>query len=139
MSSSIFTDKSTKPDDRLLAETLGATSPFLEQIRKYLNDHYTDIHEEWKFYGQKYGWQLKLIQKKRTILYVIPSDGCFRVTFVFGDRAVEAVEKSDLPETIKETLKNARKYMEGRGVQVEVKGAENIEIVEKLSEIKISH
>ena len=139
MSPSIFNDKSTKPDDRLLAEILGATSPFLEQLREHFKQNYDDIHEEWKFYGQKYGWQLKLIQKKRTILYVIPSESCFRITFVLGDRAVEAVEKRGLPETIKETLRNARKYMEGRGIQVEVKGPEDVKIVEKLAQIKMNN
>ena len=46
---------------------------------------------------------------------------------------------TNLPETIKETLRNARKYMEGRGIQVEVKGPEDVKIVEKLAEIKMNN
>ncbi|UCE48498.1 MAG: DUF3788 family protein, partial [Phycisphaerales bacterium] len=63
----------------------------------------------------------------------------FRISFVFGDRAVAAAEQSDLPKDLIETLKNARKYAEGRGLQVEVKGPSDVEDIKRLVEIKIDN
>ena len=50
-----------------------------------------------------------------------------------------AVEQSDLPVTIIDGLKNARKYVEGRGIRIDVRSADDVENVIKLVGIKISH
>ncbi len=137
MAHSIFDDKSKKPTDKMLKDALGKTYKFWEEIKKHLGEEYGELTEDWKFYGQKYGWQLKTYQKKRNLFFFIPVKGFFKLTFVFGDKAVEVVQKSDLPSNIKTTLKNAKKYMEGRGLQVEVKSTGDVEIVKELLEIKI--
>ena len=46
----------------------------------------------------KSGWSLRLKVKKRNIVYLAPCNGCFRVAFIFGDRAVAAARQSDLSE-----------------------------------------
>jgi predicted Rossmann-fold nucleotide-binding protein len=61
------------------------------------------------------------------------------ITFVFGDRAVEAVENSALPEAIKTELSQARKYMEGRGIMIDVTSGDELEIVKTLVRIKIEN
>ncbi len=139
MADSVFDDKSKKPDDKMLKDALGGTYKFWEEIKKHLKEAYGELTEDWKFYGQKYGWQLKTLKKKRNLFFFIPLKDFFKITFVFGDKAVEAVQKSDLPSNIKKTLKNAKKYMEGRGLQIEVKSTENVEIVKELVEIKINN
>jgi hypothetical protein len=52
---------------------------------------------------------------------------------------VSAVEKSDLPKDIKNELKNARKYVEGRGIRIEVKSQKDVEHVKKLIDLKVSN
>jgi len=139
MARSIFNDKAIKPTDDSLKGVLGEMISLWKEFRNYLDDEYGNIHEEWKFYGQKSGWILKVIQKKRNLFFFTPLDEYFAIAFVFGDRAVDAVEKSDLPEGIITSLKNARKYMEGRGIQIEVKSPEDIENIKKLVEIKLNN
>jgi uncharacterized protein YajQ (UPF0234 family) len=68
-----------------------------------------------------------------------PEQSAFMVVFVFGDKAVNEVEKSNLPETIKTELSEAKKYMEGRGLRVFVKTADDLEAVMKLVEIKVKN
>jgi len=58
------------------------------------------------------------------------------MAFVFGDKAAVVVEESDLSQEIKESLWNARKYTEGRGVPIKVKTAADVEKIKKLVEIK---
>ena len=139
MSTSIFTDKSHQPNNQMLSEVLGETNQVWEEINKHLKSVYGELIQEWKFYGKNYGWQLKTLRKKRNLFFIIPHDGYFIQVFVFGDKAVSAIEQSDLPDNIKETLKNAKKYAEGRGLSIDVKSPEMIEIIKKLIEIKINN
>ena len=137
MEENVFYDKSVKPDDKSLVEILGETGIFWEAIKKHLKDEYSDVNEEWKFYNQKSGWIFKLIRKKRAIFYLTPFEGYFRLTFWMGDKAVAEVEKSDLSENIINTLKNAKKYREGRSIQIYVRLPEDFENVRKLIAIKV--
>ncbi|HEX9652826.1 MAG TPA: DUF3788 family protein [bacterium] len=56
----------------------------------------------------------KRAAKKTNLCFLTPLQNLFRIAFVFGDKAVAVIEQSDLPDTIVDTLKNARKYAEGR-------------------------
>ncbi|MHC4678095.1 MAG: DUF3788 family protein [Planctomycetota bacterium] len=82
---------------------------------------------------------LKTLQKKRNLFFFIPFEGSFRVSFVFGDKAVAVVEQSGLPKELAATLTNARKYAEGRGLQIDVKSSADVEHVKKLVEIKVNN
>ena len=139
METRVFMDKSVEPNHNRLAEALGEKNRLWEALKKHLSENYDNILEEWKFYGQKHGWTLKVKQKKRTIFYLTPFEDLFKISFVFGDRAVAAVENSDLPKNLITELKNARKYMEGRGLQVDVERLEDIENIKKLVEIKMNN
>lgn len=123
----------------MLSETLGETKKYWEKIKDHLTKEYGELTQDWKFYSKKSGWILKILRRKRNLFFFIPLEGYFRLSFVFGDKAVNEIEKSDLPENIKEALRNARKYAEGRGLQVVVKSGENIDIVKKLVEIKVKN
>ena len=79
-----------------------------------------------------------MIFKKRNLFFLGPCDKYFRNAFVFGDKAVRAIERSDLPTTLIEEVKNARKYMEGRGLRIEVKKKEQIGHIIKLTDIKVN-
>ncbi|MDY6892779.1 MAG: DUF3788 family protein [Chloroflexota bacterium] len=63
MTKNVFGEKNEKPDDELLAEHLGASFGYLEELRSFLHDRCDPVTEEWKFYGDKSGWQLKTLFK----------------------------------------------------------------------------
>ncbi|MFC2088657.1 DUF3788 domain-containing protein [Calditrichota bacterium] len=135
----VFIDKSKLPTQNELTNVLGKTSILWEEIQNYIKNNIGDTNPEWKFYMKKVGWQLKTLLKKRNLFFFTPYKDFFRMTFVFGDKAVAAVEQSDLPEDIKETLRSARKYMEGRGLSIEVKNRDDLENVKKMLEIKVNN
>ena len=139
MAASVFDDKEKKPTNQRLAKVLGKSNSLWKEIKKHLKTDYGELTEEWKFYGQKYGWTLKTLRKKRNLFFFVPLEGSFNVSFVFGDKAVAAAEKSDLPKDLIKTLKNARKYAEGRGLQIEVKESSDVENIRKLVEIKVNN
>ena len=139
MSEIVFNDKNNKPDDRQLSQKIGSNFKHLKTIKNHIIKKYGTITEEWKFYGQKYGWQLKHLLKKRNLFFIIPYLSYFRIVFIFGDRAVEKIEKSDISGDLKEAVLNARKYAEGRGLSIDVKDGTSIEDIKKLIEIKINN
>ncbi len=138
MATSIFSDKSRPPTEADLAEALGPAYVLLKQILQELGDRYPPLTQEWKFYSQKSGWTLVLKQKKRTILYCSPNAAFFKVTFVYGNKAVEAARQADLPAAIQQAIEDARPYVEGRSFQVEVKNGADAAVVHQLADIKMA-
>ena len=139
MSEIVFNDKSQKPNEPLLSENLGESFKVWQEIAAHVKETYDNTAEEWKFYGQKYGWQLKTFLKKRNLFFMIPSQAYFRVVFVFGDRAVAEIEKSDIAENLKIVVRNAKKYAEGRGLPIEVFDQKYLADIKKLIDIKINN
>lgn len=139
MSEVVFNVKDQKPDDLSLAERLGPSYPYWKEIRTHTSENFDPITEEWKFYGAKYGWQLKTYLKKRNLFFLIPYDSCFKIGFIFGDKAVDAVESSSVAENLKSELRNAKKYAEGRGLAIEIKDGRSIPDIMTLLEIKIKN
>ncbi|MGO8710202.1 MAG: DUF3788 domain-containing protein [Terracidiphilus sp.] len=95
--------------------------------------------QEWKSSSAKYGWSLRLKVKKRNILYLSPCDGCFRVAFALGDRAVAAARQSDLPKAVLKLLDEAPRYAEGTGLRLMVKSSEDLAAIRKLALIKLAN
>ena len=139
MGLSVLMDKTKKPEEKDLTEVLGETKPLWDQLKAHILEMFPDIVEDWKHYGKNSGWTMKLLKKKRNLFFSYPGTSQFVLVFVFGDKAVAAVEQTSVPEAIKEALRQARKYAEGRGVQVAVKSPEDLVIVKKLVQIKIEN
>ena len=133
----IFNDRSVEPTDQMLSQVLGTSFNLWTEIKNSLNKEYGELTEEWKYYGQKIGWQIKLFYKKKNLFFFTPCDNYFRIGFVFGDKAVSAIEQSDLPQHIIEELRTAKKYSEGRGIKIEVKNKKDIMYILKLVHFKI--
>lgn len=134
MEPNAFVGKKTKPTSRELAQALGPAHSLWKKLL-------ADLHltEEWNSYSPKAGWSLKLKQKQRTILYLGPCEGCFRVAFVLGGNAVTAALSSDLPEHAKKLVASGTKYAEGTAVRFENVSPKDIEIIEKLATIKVTN
>jgi len=139
MASSIFGDKSKKPTEKDLAQKLPGTKAVWKGINDHISRNYPQVTEEWKHYGKKYGWSFQIKSKKRTVLYLIPCEGYFRATFVYGNKATKAALKSDLPEEIKSLIQSAKVYVEGRGFSIDVNGIDALEDIKTLISIKMSN
>jgi hypothetical protein len=138
MDTSVFPDKSKKPDARRLNRAIGESGPCWTAIKAHITEKHGKATEEWKYYGPKAGWVLKVLLKRRNLFFFTPLEGYFRVTFVFGDKAATAVEKSNLRAAIKKDLRDARRYVEGRALRIEVKRQKDVASIKKLVDIKIA-
>jgi len=132
-----FIGRQEKPTDSELGEILGPAKAFWDKLVADLAEGFKINILEWKSYSLKTGWTLRLIHKKRVILYLSPSRGFFLASFALGERAVRAARRSRLPEQVVKIIDGAKKYAEGTAVRLEVKGPEDVDIVERFAALKL--
>ena len=133
-----FVNRAVQPTAQEVDAALGASAEIWKQLVDWLAEKGV-ADQEWQSISPKYGWSLRLKLKKRTIVYLSPCIGCFRVAFVLGDRAVAAARQSDLSKSTLKLLDEAPRYAEGTGVRLMVKGAKDLPAVRKLALIKLAN
>ena len=139
MALSAFDDKSQEPNIADLEDTLGRSSAHWNSLVSHIEATYPPLEKTWGFAGAKWGWSLRLKQKKRTVLYMTPCSKHFLVGFALGEKAVKAALACPLPESILATIDEAPKYAEGRGVRIEVRYKRELEAVKELASVKMAN
>jgi hypothetical protein len=135
-----FIGNQNAPTEKEVASALGKMKTLWDQLITSLQSEEFKVREsEWKCPAPKYGWSLRLKRGGRNIIYLIPAVGTFRVAFTLGKKAVSAAMASDLPDGIKQVIKDAPVYPEGRGVRFEANSREDIAIVLKLARFKLEN
>jgi len=134
MAASIFGEKEISPNKEALSVTLKDNQVLWDEILELSGGKGV-----WKFYGKAAGWTFQVKKGKRTLFYMMPKDGWFQMTFVYGERAVEAAQLFELPEKVLNDLKHATVYVEGRSVGIEITSNEDIDIVEKMLHLKMEY
>lgn len=136
---SFFADKAKQPTETELKKALNKNFDAWVTLAEFTRKSYPKATEEWKFSGEKYGWNFQLSDKKRTLIYLLPRDGFFKAAFVFGQKATDAILKSNISHSIKEEIRAAKVYGEGRGIRIEVKNKNIINDLKTLITIKIGN
>jgi len=136
---SFFADKTKKPTDRDLKKALTKNFDSWKTLASFTKESYPKAIQEWKFSGEKYGWNFRISDKKRALIYLLPRDGFFKIAFVFGQKATDVILKSNISDDIKEEIKASKVYAEGRGIRIEVKKEDILSDIKKLITIKIAN
>ena len=139
MDKSLFTDKKTLPDESDLEDSLGESYHLWQIVKEYVHLKYPGALDEWNYPGNKYGWSFRIKDKKRAIIYLLPREQFFKVAFVFGHKATDAIMQSEVSEEIKSELNAARVYAEGRGIRIDVNTDHILKDIKELIDIKIAH
>ena len=139
MDTSIFIEKTNKPEQKDLITALGKTYNLWQDIVNLVYLKYPGAVSDWNFPGQKYGWSFKIKDKKRAIIYLLPRDKRFLVAFNFGQKAFEKIMDSNISEEIKHSLESANVYVEGRGIRIEVKNRKSLKDISQLIDIKLAY
>jgi len=140
MAMSLFDNKSKQPTEQMLAKAIGKQYQLWTEIAEYVIEKYPKAIKEWKYIAMKnYGWSFRIKDKKRNIIYLGPRDGGIMAAFVFGDKGVDAVQDSSLPQSIKDELLNAKRYPEGRGIRLQVRNKTDVANIKTLVDIKLAN
>lgn len=137
MDTSIFTDKEKAPDEKELANALGKSYDWLSELKALITEHVPDAKEEWNY--SKMGWNYRIKDKKRAIMYVMPYDKYFKASFVFGAKATEQALADNISPSIKDIITTAKVYAEGRGFRVDVTSKKIAADVKRLVAIKLAN
>lgn len=138
MASSAFDEKSSPPDAERLAAVLGESSPYWDAIVRSVEERCAGVAKEWKFYGSKLGWQLKLTHKKRAVVYLVPREGRFLAAMALRPDAMEELRDHDLPPALVREIEEAKTLPEGKAARVEVGTERDAEVVRRLLAIKLA-
>jgi len=136
METSIFINKDSVPDPIQLLEALGNMFKIWQGLVDFTHLKYPNSIDDWKC--SKNGWNFRIKDKKRTIIYFLPRDKYFKVAFVFGQKATDAVMQSLVSKSIKNELSSARVYAEGRGIRIDVNESLDIGNIEELINLKLA-
>ena len=139
MSPNAFINKPKQPTNAELAAALGPAKAAWDQLLADLAQEYGANVREWNSYSLKAGWSLRVKRKARTIVWLAPCPGAFRVAFILGDKAVLAAQEAKLPKHILKIINEVKKYAEGTGVRLEVKSSKDIATLKKLAAIKLAN
>jgi hypothetical protein len=126
-----------RPDEHDLALVLGPALAHWNELVRWLESSYDQLAFEWGCAGKKYGWSQRVIQRKRTIVYLIPGQGHFLAGLVLGDRAVQEALAAGLSEQVRLAIEGAPRYAEGTGFRLPVASADDLADIQKLVAIKI--
>ena len=124
------------PSASELAARLGKAIDRWNKIVDSVSVNFAPVDQVWKSSKNDFGRVCLLKQKKRTLLYIIPESGVVQVAIVLGDRAVGIALSSALAEKFKNLIREARPYVEGRGIRFDVKSAGDVSSVIELIRIK---
>lgn len=139
MDTSVFMDLTKTPQTNELKIALRRTYLLWEKIRDFVFEKYPAAIEEWHTSVKKYGWIYRIKDNKRAIIYLLPRDGFFYITMVFGQKATDQVLNSNISNFSKEELMNSKIYMEGRVIRLEINNNSILKDIKKLVEIKIAN
>ncbi len=135
-----FVGKTERPSAEEVAAALGPAAGLWNELVEWMAANLGVSTQEWKgICVRKYGWSLTLKLKKRTIVYLGPCIGCFRVAFSLGDKALQAAKHAKLPRKVLQALAEAPRYPEGTGLRLVVSKAADLAPIRKLAEIKLAH
>lgn len=138
MALSALDDKSQIPTESALTTVLGPAKELWDELRDALASEFAPLTEKWGYSGKQWGWSLALKQKKRTIVYLTPSELFFYAGFALGEKAVAAAQQSGLPPSVLTVIETARKYAEGRAVRLEVHTSEDVGDALKVAAVKMN-
>ena len=128
-----------QPVDVALSTALGPAKLAWDRLLSRLEVELGAGVLEWKCHSPKWGWSLRVIRKKRTIVWLSPARDVFEVLFILGDRAMAAARQARLPQRIVRAIDTAPKYPEGTGVRLAVKSPRDVGGLMKLAAIKVAN
>ena len=139
MALSIFDDKERMPDEAALTRALGKARARWDRLCAFVRAEVPGIEELWSISGgAKAGWGFRLKDKKRVVLYLIPGERTFKAGIVLGAKATDAALASAIPDSIKDAIRAAPVYAEGRGFRIDVDSVATVAALETLIRVKLA-
>jgi hypothetical protein len=126
MEEKVFLDNKNKPTEKLLAESLGKAYGFYEKMSEITSQ----FPREW-VYTKSGGWMMKIHDKKKALLYLIPLKRQLKVSMTLRESERAALLADKGPSDTHEKIRNAKKFVEGFALQFLIDNATDYRSFEK--------
>lgn len=128
------------PSETDLKVALKDTFNLWKILHEFVLTEYAAGKPEWNYPGKKHGWNYRIKDKKRALIYFLPRSEYFKVAFVFGQKAVAEIMKNKIiSEATKKSRHTAIKYAEGRGIRIDIRNSNNLPEIQDLIKIKLAN
>jgi ABC-type uncharacterized transport system YnjBCD substrate-binding protein len=134
----VLKDKSVYPNDELVFSIIGNNSVYWKKLLTDIHEAYPASEEVWNYYNDGKNWLFRVLLKKKTLFWIGVLEDTFRITFYFGDKAEPMIENSNLPEEMKASFKNGKRYGKIRAITIKVNCREDVENALVVAGIKAS-
>ncbi|PKM66086.1 MAG: hypothetical protein CVU95_12180 [Firmicutes bacterium HGW-Firmicutes-2] len=111
-------EKALQPTDEMLEDALGRTYKYYTVLIKLTGD----FDKKWTFYK---GWSLKIFDKKKALLYMVPHEDGFIVSMAIREKEKETLLENPKLDFAHNQLNESEKIMEGYVIQFEVEQDES--------------
>ena len=132
----VLSDKSVIPTEEYIFSLIGNNKHYWKRIMNYVSENYKDTLGSWNYYNDGKQWLFKMVYKKKTIFWSGLNNGTFRITFYLGNKAETIIDNSDLPQSVKDEFKTAKRYGLIRPVTFVINGEPDVDNVLKMIAIK---
>jgi hypothetical protein len=133
MEEKVFLEKKDKPTEKALVVSLGKAFGFYEKILAITSQ----FPREWVF-TKSGGWMLKIHDKKKALLYLIPLKHQLKVSMTLREsERISLLADKELSE-LHDRLENAKKFVEGFALQFPIANSADYKLFETfISEVII--
>lgn len=139
MSPSAFLDRGAPPARAELEAVLGKAMVSWAELQASPGATFAPLGEKRSYSGKSHGWLLQLKYVKKTVVNLVPCRGYFVASLALSEKACEAAPRSGLTESVRDIVRQAPKYPEGRGVRLEIRSKKDLADVQKLASIRMNN
>jgi hypothetical protein len=117
MSVNVLLDGAHPPVDGVIQQALGSTWPFFVAVREAT----AACTQDWRHYGKKYGWKLKVHAGGKSLLELTVADGWFLVAMAIREKERQALAADPAATGLASLAAGGIKAAEGYGIRIEVR------------------
>jgi hypothetical protein len=110
-----FLDESIKPTEQAIQAVLGNVYANYKEVIGLVSSYL----KEWTF-TKSGGWMLKIHDRKKALLYLIPLNDGFKISLTMRENEREAFLRDAELETMHAQISSSKKYAEGYALQFAV-------------------
>ncbi len=120
-------NKNKPPEEQAIKAALETAYPLYQNLPTITKD----FKKEWKFYKGG-GWQLKIHDGKKALLYLVPKENAFLIGMAIRENEKKALLESTSLADLHEKIANAKKYAEGYAISFLISDKQSFKEFESL-------
>ena len=135
----VLNNKDEYPDNRIIHKVLKDNFVLYEELINSLTKTPYDLGYEWRYYNDGKSWLCKILDKKRTVLWLSIFDGYFKVAFYFSAKTSTGINDLEIDASIKSDFEKADFIGKVKPLVISVLNKENIGDILKIADYKKTH